>query len=154
MGHGLPDWYRGVDVAYQALSEMIVRPKYGAATPTAFSVAVAANDQTRIVTVSGKGVIYGLVVYVQGTNVQHDDYLTYDIDGVTYDDVTMEYFLLWNDILPPGALGWLGCYDEVNYRYAIHVGTGITFETSATVYYNETHGRTPTVFGIGYYALI
>ena len=29
MASGLPDYYRGVDVAYQALSEMIVRPKYG-----------------------------------------------------------------------------------------------------------------------------
>ena len=143
-----------VDILSQTLAEVIVRSKYGVATPEPFSGYVTANTKNEIITISGKGVIYGLVVYVQGTDIQRNDYLSYDIDGATYDDVSFEYFMLFNDVLVPGVLGWLGCYDEVNYRYSIHVGTGITFEQYSKLYYTETHGRTPLVFGIAYYALI
>jgi len=154
MAKGAQDWVARTDVLLQTLSELIVRSKYGAATPTAFATVVTANAQTNLVTVVGKGMVYGVVAYIQGTDIQHDDYLTYDLDGVVYNDVSLEYFMLFNDVLVPGALGWLGCYDEVNYRYALHVGTNISFETGSSIYYNETHGRTPTVFGVAFYALI
>ena len=143
-----------VDILSQSLSEIIIRNKYGAATPTAFAVAVTANAKTQLVAVTGKGMVYGVVAYIQGTDIQHDDYLTYNLDGVVFDDVSLEYFMLFNDVLVPGALGWLGCYDEINYRYALHIGTNISFETGSSISYNETHGRTPIVFGVAFYALI
>jgi len=154
MAHGLPDYYRGVDIAYQALSEMIVRPKYGGAIGSSGSGLVAANSLTTLLSISGKGMIYGGYVWLQHTSTQKNSYVQLEIDGQV---VAGDSFLTLNGI---GADKPRACpipilkYDDTGFTYCVGFAYGVTFESTLKVQYDENHGDT---FSVDYnlvYALI
>jgi hypothetical protein len=154
MSHGLPDWYRGVDIAYQALSEMIVRPKYGGCQIASGNTVVTASDETDLVTVSGKGMIYGGMIYLDAAATQKNSVPRLHIDGAAIFGLS---FLTQNDwgfdtqYLRPA---FLQLYDNAAFKYATSFGYGITFETSVKLSFIESHGATPTVFYFLHYAVI
>jgi len=81
MAHGLPDWYRGVDIAYQALSELITRPTYGGAIGSSGSKTVYANNTVTLINISGQGMIYGIYVRVSHTATQRDSGVRLELDS-------------------------------------------------------------------------
>ncbi len=154
MASGLPDFYRGVDVAYQALSQMIVRPKYGAAVKSAGNKVVASLGRTTLLAISGKGMLYGGLVYLNHTSTQKAAEVILVVDGDDMISMTFDNMNLLNVNIAGIYPTVLRRFDEVNFIYCVGLGYGITFETGLSVVYNELNVGTPTVFAEMMYALI
>jgi len=154
MASGLPDYYRGVDIAYQALSQMIVRPKYGAALLAAGAETVDAGGVTTLVSIEGKGMIYGGILFLGYTSTQRFSAPRFYIDGHGLSGLTF-WELLGLGVTKPNVypVTLLG-YDEAGYVYSVGFAHGITFEESALVSYYEFHGTTPVVYCELVYALV
>jgi len=154
MATGLPDYYRGVDVAYQALSQMVVRPKYGGGLIASGSIEVVANVQTNLVAIDGKGMIYGGTVWLDYTLTQANSRVLLGVEGVAITDLS---FLRLNEyhINKPASLPvFIQRYDPISFIYSVGISYGVTFESSCIVNYLEQHGTTPTVHYRLIYALI
>lgn len=154
MAHGLPDYYRGVDIAYQALGEMIVRPKYGGAQSSVAAGGVTASVITGMLSIDGKGMTYGGVLLTEPAATQKDSVPIIVVDGELLTAMSFCNLSLYN-IDKSYAMPWsLLVYDEVNFKYCVAIAYGITFETSLLIGYHEKHARTPDVEATIHYALI
>lgn len=154
MASGLPDHYRGVDVAYQALAQMIVRPKYGGALLESGSEAVGANTSVLLALGLGKGMIYGGNVWLDAAASQANSEVQLTIDGVI---ITTLSFLRLNEyriVNPRTSVVTLNRYDPVSHIYSVGISYGVTFETYVMLVYKETHGNTPTAHYRLVYSLI
>jgi len=154
MTHGLPDFYRGVDIAYQALAEMITRPKYGAAQRAAGNVVVAASAETTLVTVSAKGMVYGGLFWLDHTATHATSYPRFYIDGqlvASYSFGGMIEFGINKPLCSPLVLLH---YDNAAFKYCAGLTYGYTFETSVTLKYLEVPGGQPTVSYELFYATV
>lgn len=145
MSHGLPDFYRGVDIAYQALSEMIARPKYGVAHGIQGQVKVTKNAETTLVTVSGKGMLYGGFVWLD-----HDASQKACRVNIYTDGNRLTYRMFWelekyNLIAEHAPVAYLLKCDETEFIYCVGLSYGYTFEESLVVKYSEEAGGTPMV---------
>lgn len=142
MASGTPDYYQ------------TVRNTYGAAKKISNAVAAEAISTKEILTVSGKGVIYGGVCYLDPTATQKESYFRLLIDVQettiwTFED--MMKFGIWQE--NSNSL-YLLRYDEVNFIYVVGISRGLTFEESVTLQFTEAEGNTPTVAGHLVYAEI
>lgn len=142
MGHGLPDWYRGVDIAYQALSEMIIRPKYGALLLATGLVEVAAYTGVNLCNISGKGVSYGGHILIIGAQPGTNKIKPY-FDGNTVNDyncLELMYHNIYGGIYNAvNILSYNNTGEEGDTRDRIYLvlREGYTFESSFRVnYYN------------------
>jgi len=154
MAHGLPDFYRGVDIAYQALSELINRPKYGGCKRSTGTMIVTANANNTLFSLSGKGMIYGGLVQTSYSASQKDALIVFYIDGALILNEKLAH-LNTNVIDKPRSYPLvLNKYDDTNFIYAVTFSYGITFETSILLIYQENDGGTPAVGYKIFYALI
>lgn len=154
MTHGLPDYYRGVDIAYQALAQLMVRPTYGEAESAYGGAVMVATAENILQTVTGKGMIYGGVLYLDYIASQkHAQPLLY-IDDVKLDQPNFEDLYKWKIAKENSLPFYLLRYDEGNYIYAVGLSSGYTFEESFKINYNEVNEGTPTVYYDILYALI
>lgn len=154
MASGLPDYFSGVDIAYQALAQVTNRPKYGGAFLTGSVMTVTPSDDTDLIVVSGKGMIYGGLVWLDYTYSQANDEVIIQIDQYNLNDLSflrLNNYNIQRDRTFPVTLN---TYDPTNYIYSVGISFGITFETEVKVIYKETYGRDPTVFYRLVYALI
>lgn len=154
MASGMLDFYRGVDVKYQALAQMIVRPKYGAGVIASGSKQVIGSQANTLVGVDGKGMTYGGIVWLDDTLTQANSQVRLLSDDETLNDIS---FLRLNDYgitKPRSAVITINRYDAVNFIYSVGVSYGLTFEKSFELSYTEVYGRTPTVHYRLFYALI
>lgn len=154
MAHGLPDWYRGVDIAYQALSQMIIRPKYGAGVRATASVAATASEETTLITVAGKGVTYGGFLVSDGVDTQKADQPRIYLDDVLIFSLDFHDLNVFSLNVHRSAGLFERKYDDDTFRYVVALGYGYTFETSLKIAYLETYGRTPAVRAEVHYALV
>lgn len=154
MSHGLPDYYRGVDIAYQALAEMIVRPKYGGALSEVGNVAVTASAETVLVSISGKGMIYGGGVMCNPVNSQMNSQPKLVIDGETVFQQSYNMLAQYGIDTPRSFPVSLTKFEDATRWYCACISYGLTFETGVKVSYVETHGNTPTVGYVLCYALV
>ena len=154
MASGLPDYYRGVDIAYQALSQMIVRPKYGGALQTKGQLVVDASVPTRLANIVGKGVLYGGVVWLDPATTQANSFIQMKLDGWIFASLSFLRMLNYGVANPRSSVFTLNVFDGTNNLYSVGLSYGITFETYLDLYFNETYGDTPTVFYDLVYALI
>lgn len=154
MARGIPDHYRGVDIAYQALAQIINRPKYGGALKTTASTVVTANAETEIFEVLGKGMLYAGVLIVNYTSTQKDSAPLLYADGNLLNILTFEgldfYKVNRSGIYPLS----IAEYDNTAFVYSVGFMYGITFEVSLVVKYLEEHGTTPTVILHIIYAVV
>lgn len=154
MASGLPDYFSGVDIAYQNLSEMINRPKYGGALLAWGSKTVTANVQNTLCGIVGKGMIYGGAVWFDYTLPQADSQVWLGIDGYTITNLSFERLLIYGLKHPRSwPVSLLHC-DQVNQIYSVGISYGITFETQLVLAYYEQNGTTPTVHYRLIYTLI
>ncbi len=154
MSSGLPDFYRGIDVAFQSLGQIINRPKYGGADVVDGTVIVTATSGTTLVTVTGKGMIYGGYMYLDSAASQKTGSPLLNVDGnllTVLDFEEMNKFGLSRQWSKPYSLVK---YNEVDFVYAVQLYYGITFETSFFLSYSESEGATPSVRYAVVYALI
>lgn len=154
MVSGLPDYFRGVDIAYQALTQQIVRPKYGGALLAWGSSTVTANIQNTLCGINGKGMIYGGAVWFDYNLTQADSQVWLGIDGYTITNLSwarLKEFRITNPRTWPVSLLK---YDSENFIYCAGISYGITFETQVVLAYYEQNGFTPTVHYRLVYTLI
>lgn len=154
MTSGLPDHYRGVDVAYQALSQMIVRPKYGGALLAWGSKYCTKNAQNTLVGINGKGMVYGGAVWLDYTLPQADSEVWLGTDGYTITNLSFERLLIYGIDKPRSMPVFLLYADHVDRIYCAGISYGITFESQLVLAYYEQNGFTPTVHYRLVYALI
>lgn len=154
MATGLPDYYRGIDVTYQTLSELMNRPKYGAANVAYGELVVTASAETVIVTVNGKGMVYGGVVALDHTSTQSLGIPRLYVDGSIVADSALTFLNKYGLDVENSYGIYLRVFDETNFVYGAGFSRGITFETSIEVRYREVNGSTPSVAVLLVYALI
>lgn len=154
MASGLPDYYRGVDIAYQALSQMTVRPKYGGALQVAGSVVVTANVATELAYITGKGMIYGGVMYLDYNTTQASGMPRLSCDGNVIAGVSFATLGKYNISKPWACPLYLLKFDDTNFVYSVGASNGITFETNFRLVYFEMEGATPDVYYNFSYALV
>lgn len=154
MTAGLPDFYRGVDIAYQALSEMIVRPKYGGAVQSSGNTACPGNYITTLASIIGKGVLYGGTVWLDHTLTQANSELLLVIDSTFLYSPSFFRMSDYGVSNPRSSILSMNVFDSVNHIYSIGLSYGITFESHLAVAYWEKHGTEPTVHYNFVYGLI
>jgi len=154
MASGLPDYYRGIDVTYQTLGEIVSRPKYGAAIQKSGHEWCTMNVVTLLTSISGKGMIYGGSVWLDHTASQSAATIMMKLDGgfiFSPSFVRMRSYGIFN---PGSSIMTLNYYDRVNHIYSVGLSYGITFEKSFDLGYNETQGEDLMVHFSLVYALL
>lgn len=154
MSYGLPDYYRGMDVAYQELSEVIVRPKFGGGQLLSGSKEVEAGTVTVLAFKTGKGMVYAGNVWLDATNTQANSEVQLYVDGKI---ITTLSFLRLNEygiVKPRSSVVTLNRYDAVKHIYSVGISYGVTFETYLMILYSEKYDRKPTVHYRLVYALL
>lgn len=142
MASGLPDY------------SQIIRPKYGAANRAYDEVTVDANAETELFNISGKGMTYGGVVFLDYDSTQANGVPLVYVDDVKIADIYFAALMKRGLVLSGSYPVYLRLYDEVNHAYSVAISYGITFERSFKVAYREFDGTTPTVDFQVVYALI
>ncbi|MBA7486832.1 hypothetical protein ES707_22393 [subsurface metagenome] len=132
----------------------INRPKYGAADSKIGVVEVNAGEETEIISVVGRGVIYGGVLHLTYDSEQDNSMPVLEVDGKNI--ATLNFFTLniYHLIVPGSYPFYLLYYDWITPRYAIGISGGITFEKGFRVLYREDYTKTPYVTCRAIYALL
>lgn len=154
MATGLPDYYRGIDVAYQALAQLTNRPMYGGAQRAVSVASATANDNRLFLEVLGKGMIYGGHLHTDPAASQKTGVPDIVVDGKSlsrYDFETMDSLGFVIAMCKPIILTK---YDDTNFLYCVTFLYGITFEESCSLWYTENEGNTPQVRTELIYAII
>ena len=176
MAYGLPDYYRGMDIAYQALAELVVRPqnipqtdvdvtaqtlgqiinrpKYGGAVLSAGSAGVWANSSRKLVGIDGKGMVYGGSVWLDASGSQSNSQVLMVLDDGLIEGLSFVRLKDYGVVNPRSAVISLNVFDGENYIYSVGISYGLTFETGLDLWYKEEHGLAPTVHYRIIYALI
>lgn len=154
MAHGLPDYYRGIDVAYQALAELTNRPKYGGANYVSGFKDVTANAATVLVEMLGKGMVYGGTVWLDAALTQANSEVWLVVDGIGISNISFYELLQYNMTKQRSTVLTLNKFDGINFIYSVGISYGITFETKIGLTYFETYGRVVRVHFRFMYALI
>ena len=154
MATGKQDYYRGVDVAYQELAQVIVRPKYGGALLESDSRQIGEGAPIILFEVAGKGMTYGGVVWLDHTLTQANSIVAVDIDDQVINDLS---FVRLRDYGITNPLIWpvtLLDFDTVYKIYAVGFSYGLTFEKNLKVWYEDKYNTAPTVHWRFVYTLL
>lgn len=154
MTSGLPDFYRGVDIKLQSLSEVTNRPKYGGGIQSAGSDSVVGGFRNILALITGKGMIYGGSVWLDYTSTQANSIVALAIDGAYLAGLSFVRLKDYNIVDPRSSVITINKFDSTNYIYSAGISYGLTFETSLQLLYNEEHDVTPTVHFNLMYTLI
>lgn len=154
MATGLPDYYRGIDVTYQTLAQLMNRPKYGAAQKVVAFKLANADPEFPLVSVSGKGMIYGGIFVVDAPTTHASCKAVLKIEGVEICEADF-YFLYYFAVDKYQSYPfYLLQYDDTRFIYSSGLSPGYTFETGFDVSFINPYG-TPADFGCRIiYALI
>ena len=133
MASGTPDYFQ------------TIRQQYGGAKVYGAWHTVTANAFTTLLSVSGKGMIYGGALVLDAAATQKNSYMAVFIDGSSVLASTFERMNEYGHNNPGGYPLSLTMFDEVNFKYAVQLLYGITFETNFRIDYRESHGATPLV---------
>lgn len=142
MSRGLPDYTREV------------RPRFGGAISTSGVTGADASKITDIVTVLGKGIIYGGAVWMDHTASQSNSIPLLVVEKSTLSNVSFLRLQTYG-INRAGTIPLsINTYDIKNFIYSVGISYGITFEEEFHFSYDEKHGSTPTLHWRFIYALI
>lgn len=134
--------------------QSIFRPKYGAAQAAPADVVAVATSVNPLVLVLGKGVIYGGALGVFGGGAQSFGVPIIKVDGASLGAANLQNLIGNNFTVENCYPFYARLYDHVNFIYSVGISSGITFETSFEVEYEELDGGTPVVWSRIIYALI
>ncbi len=142
MASGTPDYYR------------TVRQTLGGAQSTSVAKVVTASVVTSLLTVTGKGIIYGGTIHVEEETTQKNSILRLIIDGTP---LATSSFSSAKEEGRDGEIDMpfsIRIFDEVNFVFCMRIAKGFTFEESFEVDYFEKYAKTPTVNCRTIYALV
>lgn len=134
MSSGMPDYLR------------TIRPRYGTAMKSAGSKVAAAIGDTTLLSVTGKGIIYGGIVYSTGTATQKNSIIQLEIDGVQMISMSFNDMDALNidicGIFPTVLIK----FDDAGFKYAVGLCRGVTFESSLKIIYTSLNVTDAFVF--------
>lgn len=142
MSSGVADW------------ERVIRPRYGAAHSEIGVVLVVAGEETELLSVSGKGVIYGGALHLTYDSDQENSIPILEVDGANIAEINFFTINLYNLSIPGSYPFYIRHYDLVTPRFAVGISGGMTFEMGFRILYSEKHDTTPYVVCRAIYALI
>lgn len=145
MASGLPDYYRGMDVAYQALAEMTVRPKYGQVYLKSGSEPATPSGDTLLAFFSGKGMVYGGVIWLDYTSSQANSYIKLLLDAEHLNDLSFLRLNEYNITNPRSSVVTINKYDSVNHVYCVGISYGVTFDSYLMLLYYNAYANAPTI---------
>ncbi len=133
MAIGLPDYSRAI------------RPTYGGALLLPAVKTVSINSRTTMISVAGKGMIYGGYFALVYTSTQKNSIPEVWCDGNSISDLRFVDLNTLGLSKQGVYTTVLTKYDDVNFEYCAAISYGITFEKTLTIIYFEKHGTTPNV---------
>jgi len=140
MATGAQDWIVRTDALLQTLAELIVRQKNG--TPgfgDGYSTIID-RVKTKIFSLSGKGVLYGGLVWIDNDIGEYLGEMTLVLDGVDMGTYTLES-LAARAVFSPGlAAFYLNQYDLVSGNFTVGFSQWMTFETGIEIWYTPDTG--------------
>lgn len=142
MSSGLPDFLTNI------------RPRYGGAQAESTYKVVTANDQTTLLSITGKGMVYGGFLRLEHTTSQKDSGIWVYVDDEKLSVDTFEALKNYGLDVEHSYAIYLRKCDETNFRYCVALSYGITFESKFEILYSEAHGGTPKVYCRVIYALM
>lgn len=142
MASGLPDYTRDI------------RPKYGRAVGKTGSLKVTASGLNDLISVTGKGMVYGSFINLAPTETQANSEVVLHIDETTIIGMSFNKLNAYGLIRPRCFPIVLLEFDNINFNYAAGIAYGLTFETGIKLQYQENHTRQPTVGWTFIYTLI
>lgn len=130
---GTPDYYRSV------------RETFGDAQMADANINAVASIKNVMVSINGKGIIYGGTLYLDYSSAQKHSIPILEIDDheisiTSFNDIN-SFSMCMENSMPFYILK----YDDVNFIYSVGISRGITYEKGFRVLFHEKHGTTPTV---------
>ncbi len=133
MASGLPDW------------ERLTRPKFGGARIESGTEIVPANSDTTLISIQGKGMIYGGFLWIAATSTQDDSFPNLVIDNRFVTNEPWGRMNMFELNKPHSTPFYLLKYDKINFLFSSAIGYGYTFEEGFEIRYTEQNGITLTV---------
>lgn len=143
-----------MNIKAQDIAEIINRPKYGGAVVSEISLVINAGYAGSLVNVSGKGMLYGGTIHVDGNTSHSTDDVILRIDGSTVKWTAYDKLKKYGCTKPHTHLVWLNVYDDTIFRYSVGFMYGITFESSLVLSYINNGIDSIGVYGCLVYALV
>ena len=134
-----------LNIAGQLLSYTTSRSTCGGGIMGETGIFVASSATTSLGIYTGKGVIYGGVIYSSPVSSIINDIITVKVDGNEILSSTWSTVMYYGMVRHGDFIGHLSMYDNVNFKYALNIQYGITFEGTIEVEYTETYGNSPFI---------
>ncbi len=157
LGSGAADYHKPIAIGPDSMlvnGFLEVRPKNGIPNGVFNTFLATANATVSVISITGKGILYGGRAGSGGVGSQKTDIYYLYIDGNLIGGAEFRTHDAWN-------LTSLYCspfhilkYDDVFFEYMLGIIPGITFESSFEVFYEEKNGRTPSISVEVIYALM
>lgn len=133
MTSGLADYYRGI------------RPSFGGAVGETGTKSAEANELKDLVSVVGKGMLYGSFVNLSPAETQANSEIVLFIDNITIIAMSFNKLNAYKLSSPRCFPIVLLQFDNVSFNYVAGIAYGLTFETCIKLQYQENHGRKTSV---------
>lgn len=117
-------------------------------------VKVDPNVRTPLISIEGKGMIYGGFIALESEESQSESRPELWVDGVYVANDNFVSLKLWGVEKPFNFTLVLAKYDDVAFVYCVEIGCVITFEKSVELVYYERHDKRPNVVARLCYALV
>lgn len=140
MAKGAQDWIARTDVLTQTLAEMIVRLKNGTPGFADATSAILNQVNTKIFSLSGKGVLYGGYVYISNDAQEKLGRVQLVLDGVDMGTFTFENLFNRLAFHPGIASFYLNQYDLESGIFTVGFTPFLTFETGVEIWYKPDGG--------------
>jgi len=152
----LPDFtnYSQVDLVQQTIAFLTNRPMYGAAQRVAGDTLIGPDTIKTLFSISGKGIIYGGIIYAEDVAKIENDAV-----GLYVDDVITIY-MQWSKLHELNLVNyndfgmWLNTYDKQNGNWSLSIMNGITFEENFYIRYFEGESYEKTISYFVIYSLL
>lgn len=147
-----------LNIKTQDLAEIINRPKYGAAEIASNTVHLTTTATTTLFTISGKGMIYGGILYSYDSDINPVDRISAFADYTPPEESIFNES--WKNLVDRGVFLehalplYLLRYDTVTPWYVVAFSHGITFESDFTVKYTAQDATDRELFWRVVYALV
>jgi len=128
--------------------------RYGSFKYAQFTEAAKPNDIKTLCSVSGKGQVYGGLLFLSKASTAKLDEPVIEVDGIEVRNMTFGDLDLYGCTSIFAFSFYILRYDDNNFVYSVGISPKTTFEKSLKIAYREQYGHTPTIRGFLIYALI
>lgn len=143
MSRGHPDWFA-----------IPTFKRYGTGQVETYSGIISGPAQETIITIAGKGILYGGHVNVDSTADSENHLTTFYADDQAMMGITWKSMRTFDYDIPAGPNFCLTCFNEEDWKYAMVFGGGLSFETKLEMKYFVTNALSPAVYAAVFFALI